>query len=100
VALPVILANWGAESRRIMVQGQPRQIAHETPISKITRVKWTEDVAQAGEHLLCKHKGLSSNLVPPKNKIKRKNDGLTILLMHSLILKQVIFTHSKKNESE
>jgi hypothetical protein len=29
-----------------MVQGQPRQIVHETPISKITRAKWTGGVAQ------------------------------------------------------
>jgi hypothetical protein len=27
---PVILATWEAEIRRIMVQGQPRQIVHET----------------------------------------------------------------------
>jgi hypothetical protein len=35
-----------------MVQGQPRQIVHETPISKIIRVKWTGDVAQVVECLL------------------------------------------------
>jgi hypothetical protein len=32
--MPVILATWEAEIRRIMVPGQPRQIVHETPISK------------------------------------------------------------------
>jgi hypothetical protein len=38
---PLILATWEAEIGRIVVQGQPRQIAGETPISKITRAKWT-----------------------------------------------------------
>jgi hypothetical protein len=36
---PVILATWEAEIRRIEAQDQPGQIAHETPISKITRAK-------------------------------------------------------------
>jgi hypothetical protein len=49
-----------------MVQGQPGQIVHETPISKITRAKWTGDVAPAVEHLLCKCEALSSNPSPPK----------------------------------
>jgi hypothetical protein len=39
--MPVILATWEAEIRRTEVQGQPRQIVCETPISKITRAKWT-----------------------------------------------------------
>jgi hypothetical protein len=38
------------------------------PISKITKAKWTEVVAQAVEHLLCKGKALSSNPSPTKNK--------------------------------
>jgi hypothetical protein len=42
---PVILATWEAEMRRIMVQGQPKLVL-ETPISKITRAKWTEGVVQ------------------------------------------------------
>jgi hypothetical protein len=29
--MPVILATWEAEVRRIPVQGLPRQIVHETP---------------------------------------------------------------------
>jgi hypothetical protein len=49
-----------------MVRGQPRQIVLETPISKITRAKWTIGVTQDVEHLLCKHK------VPPKKKKERK----------------------------
>jgi hypothetical protein len=35
----VILATWEANIRRMAVEGQPRQIVHETPISKITRAK-------------------------------------------------------------
>jgi hypothetical protein len=33
--MPAILAPWKAEIRKITVQGQPRQIIHELPISKI-----------------------------------------------------------------
>jgi hypothetical protein len=44
-----------------MVQGQPRKIVQENPISKITRAQWTGGVAQAVEHQLCKCKALSSN---------------------------------------
>jgi hypothetical protein len=33
----------------------------QDPISKISRAKWIESVAQGLEHLLCKHKALSSN---------------------------------------
>jgi hypothetical protein len=61
--MPVILATWKAEIRRIEVRGQPREIVHETPpasISKITRAKWTVVVAQAAEDLLCKPDSLSS----------------------------------------
>jgi hypothetical protein len=72
---PLILANWEAEIWRIMVQGQPRQTVHETPISKITRAKWTGGVTQAVEHLLCKHKTLSSNPSPTKKKKKKPQRG-------------------------
>jgi hypothetical protein len=81
---PVILAIWEAEIWRIIVQGQPRQIVHETPISKITRAKWTGGVTQAVQHLPCKHEVLSSNpstdLSPPK---KRKK--LQVILLYALI---------------
>jgi hypothetical protein len=38
------------------------------PISKIIKAKWTGGVAQEVEHLFCKCKALSSNLVPQKKK--------------------------------
>jgi hypothetical protein len=59
---PIILASWEAEIGKIMVQGQPRQIIQETPISKITRAKWTGDMAQVVECLLCNH----GTPVPPR----------------------------------
>jgi hypothetical protein len=64
---PVILATWEAEIRRITVQGQSRQIVCKTPISKITRAKWTGGVAQMVERL-CKLKALSSKPIPTKLK--------------------------------
>jgi hypothetical protein len=57
---------------RIMVQGQHGQIVCETPISKITRAKWTGSVAQVIECLLCKCEALSSNPSLTKKKKKRK----------------------------
>jgi hypothetical protein len=59
VLLPIILAI--GEATWISVPGQPGQIVHETTIFKIIRAKWTGDVAQEIEHLLCKLKALSSN---------------------------------------
>jgi hypothetical protein len=56
--------------QRITVPGQPKQIVQETPISKITRAKWTGGMAQAIEHLLCKCEALSSN---PSLTKKKKN---------------------------
>jgi hypothetical protein len=42
--MSVILATWVTEIGMITVQGQTGQINHETPISKITRAKWTGGV--------------------------------------------------------
>jgi hypothetical protein len=42
---PVILTTWEAEIRRISSR-QHGQIVRETPISKITRAKWTGGMAQ------------------------------------------------------
>jgi hypothetical protein len=62
----VILVTCEAEIGRIMVWGQLRQIVCETPISKITRAKWTGGVALGIEHLLCKHvKPWVQTPVPP-----------------------------------
>jgi hypothetical protein len=54
-----ILATWEAKIKRILIQGQARQIGQET--------KWTGGVAQVVEYLLCKCEALSSNssLTPP-----------------------------------
>jgi hypothetical protein len=41
----IILATWVADIKRIKVGGQPREVVHEIPTSKITRAKWTGDVA-------------------------------------------------------
>jgi hypothetical protein len=64
--MPVILATWKAEIRRIKAQGQPRQIVQETPSAK-----WTGGVAQAVHCLLCKGEALSSNSSPTKKKKKK-----------------------------
>jgi hypothetical protein len=57
------------EIGKVKVQGQPGQIVLKTPISKITKAEWT-GVAPEVQHLLCKHKALSSNssLTKKKNK--------------------------------
>jgi hypothetical protein len=63
------------------IEGHPRQIVHEklrpSPISKITRAKWTESMAQVVECLLCKGKDLSSNSSPRKKK-KTANTFVTL----------------------
>jgi hypothetical protein len=72
--LPVILAIWEAEIRRITVGGHPWQIVHETPIFKITRATETGGVAPVVEFLLCKCQALSSN--QKKLKKKKKKDSI------------------------
>jgi hypothetical protein len=45
--MSVILATWEVKIGKMVVQGQPGPIIHETPaISKIMRAKWTGGVAQ------------------------------------------------------
>jgi hypothetical protein len=51
--MPVLLATWEAEIRKTN--------SLQDSISKITRAKWTGDVAQAVQCLLCKPEALSSN---------------------------------------
>jgi hypothetical protein len=70
--MPVIPATWESEIRRIKIRGHPQQIVHKTPISKITKAKWTGGMVQGVEHLLCKHKVLSSN----SNHTKKKKDDV------------------------
>jgi hypothetical protein len=48
--MPVILATWEAEIRRIEVQGQTGQVFCKTTSPKITRAKWTGGVAKAVKH--------------------------------------------------
>jgi hypothetical protein len=52
----VILATWEAEIGRNMGQGQPEKIVHKapSPTFKLARAKWTEDVTQVVQCLLCK----------------------------------------------
>jgi hypothetical protein len=64
--MPVILATWEAELGRITVPWQPRQIAQETPISKITG---------GVEHLLFKREVLSSDPSPTEKERRRKEEG-------------------------
>jgi hypothetical protein len=67
--IPVILALWDAEIWRITVQDKPRQIVHETSVSRIIRTKYTGGVAKEAECLLCKHEDLSSNTNPNPEKM-------------------------------
>jgi hypothetical protein len=53
----------------------PRQTVCESPISKITRVNWTEGTAQTVEHLLCKHEALSSDTNNTKKKKKEEEES-------------------------
>jgi hypothetical protein len=59
------------------VQGRLKQIVLETSISKITREKWTRDMAQVVKCLLCKGKAPSSNPSPTKNKQTNKQTNTT-----------------------
>jgi heme/copper-type cytochrome/quinol oxidase subunit 2 len=59
------------------------------PISKITRAKWTGCVAQAVEHLLCKHKVLSSKHIRTK---KRQEFifWITLLIVCIIVIIKVV----------
>jgi hypothetical protein len=75
--MPVTLATWEAQIRRIKVQGQFREIVFKSfPIYNTTRVKWTAGVGQDIKHLLCNSEAMSSNLSPTKKK-KKKNSVVT-----------------------
>jgi hypothetical protein len=49
---PVILATWEAEIRRVMVQGQPEQISHQTSCSKYPEQNGWRGVVHVVKHLL------------------------------------------------
>jgi hypothetical protein len=65
---------------RIIVQDQSKQIAHETPISKITRAKWPGGMTHVLMCLLSKHKDVSSNPSPTKKKLIYDIDKSIFLL--------------------
>jgi hypothetical protein len=57
-----------------VVQGQPRQVFQETHL-KLTRAKWTEEVAQAVQPLFCKHKAkFKPQSLSQKKKKKRQTN--------------------------
>jgi hypothetical protein len=62
-----------------MAQRQPRQIVYETPISKITRARWTRAVAQVVEHLLCKHEAEFKHQSHQRG--KKKSEQITSIHM-------------------
>jgi hypothetical protein len=67
--MPIILASWEAEIKRIIVQNKPDSLLD--PISKIPNTKRASGVAQVAECLLNKPETLSSNLTTAKqNKTK------------------------------
>jgi hypothetical protein len=70
----VILATWETEISRLRGRSQPRYTVHETPISKITRAKWSVGVAQVVEHLLCKPKPWVQNPIPPPKKFIKESE--------------------------
>jgi hypothetical protein len=65
--MPLILATWEGETRRIVVRSQPGQGVCEIPSQLIAAmVGRTGDMAQVVEHLPSKCKALSLILVPLK----------------------------------
>jgi hypothetical protein len=63
--MPVTLATWEAEIRRIVAWCQPRQIVQETPHlqNNQSKMDWKHD---SNSRVLCKNEDLSSNPIPPK----------------------------------
>jgi hypothetical protein len=79
--MTVILATWEAEIGRILVWGKSRQIVRDTtPISKITTAK-----KDYGHVLFAKHKALSSNPSPTKNKKNNKGTSEMLQIVYTLI---------------
>jgi hypothetical protein len=82
----VILATLEAKIRRMMVQGQSEQTVHETLISKITRAKWTGDVAQEIKHLLCKCKAEFKHESHQKKKKSITEEYLRLMHFKNLLI--------------
>jgi hypothetical protein len=72
VTTPIILATQEAEIRRIMVQSQPGQTAHETPFQKHSTQNRASRVAQEVEHLPIKYEAPSSSPSTTKKRRKKK----------------------------
>jgi hypothetical protein len=78
------------------------------PISKITTAKWTGDVTQVVQHLLCKCKALSSSPRPTKKKkrlwielllsIKKTKQMKNMTVKSSNIIK--IYSGKKNDQSQ
>jgi hypothetical protein len=68
--IPVILGTSGGKIRRIVVQGLPRQIVHETQSPNQTRMDWRCDSSSTVPAF--KGKALSSLSSPTKNINKKR----------------------------
>jgi hypothetical protein len=73
---PSYLEGWDQEDHSLRSAWKKK--SSRDPISKITREKWTGGVAQAVQHLLCKHKALSSNASPARER-ERGSRSIPIL---------------------
>jgi hypothetical protein len=69
--MPVILATWEVEIRKITVPSQPQNIVPETLPRKYPRPKKGHRVTQLIEHLPRKHETPSSNPSATKKKKKK-----------------------------
>jgi hypothetical protein len=65
------VSHLGPSARSLKVLKIPQVLVCKTPMSKITRAKWTGGVAQVVVLLLCSHEVLSSNTSPTKKKDSR-----------------------------
>jgi hypothetical protein len=66
---PSYVGDWDSEYQSLR---PARENSSQVPISKIKRAKWSRGVTQVVEHLVCKHKALSSNSNATKQKRQRQ----------------------------
>jgi hypothetical protein len=77
-----------------VVLGQPKQIVHETPISKIIRTKWTRGMDLSVEFLFCKRKALSSSPVQTHTKKKeRKKEKVKVFYLFIYLFVCLFFVY-------